>query len=57
MTDEKSPPPRLSDIREGIQGFRETVAELDFEAYCGSWQERRAVGRGLEVYRLTEHTA
>jgi uncharacterized protein with HEPN domain len=49
MKDEKSPAPRLSDIREAIHGIRETVAELDFDAYCGSWRERRAVERGLEI--------
>lgn len=49
MKHEQSPAPRLSDIREAIHGIRETVAELDFEAYCDPWRERRAVERGLEI--------
>lgn len=47
--DDKSPAPRLSDIRDAIDGIRETVGERDFEAYCGSWQARRAVERGIEI--------
>lgn len=49
MKDQRSAAPRLSDIREAINGIRDTVAGLDFEAYCSSWQQRRAVERGIEI--------
>lgn len=49
MKPDRSPAPRLADIREAIDGIRDTVSGLDFDRYCASWQSRRAVERGIEI--------
>ncbi len=40
---------RLTDISEAINGINAVIAEIEFEAYSGSWGRQRAVERGLEI--------
>jgi uncharacterized protein with HEPN domain len=40
---------RLHDILEAIEGIESTAAGMTFAAYQESWQNRRAVERGVEI--------
>jgi uncharacterized protein with HEPN domain len=41
--------PHLVDMLESAREIEKAVEGLDFQAYCASWQIRRAVERGLEI--------
>ena len=40
---------RLVDIRDAIDGIRDAVEGISFEAYCNTWVLHRAVERGVEI--------
>lgn len=45
----KSVRTRLYDIRDAIDGIRQTLAGTDFESYANTWHLRRATERGIEI--------
>jgi uncharacterized protein with HEPN domain len=40
---------RLDDIREALEGIRQTLESVAFEQFAATWHLQRAVERGLEI--------